>query len=34
VNILEFISCSTNTVIVLDSKDSLEAFSLLQRHFQ
>jgi aspartokinase len=31
INIVEFISCSTNTVIVLDSKDALEAFSLLHR---
>jgi aspartokinase len=30
VNIIEFISCSTNTVIILDSKDALRAFSLLQ----
>jgi len=30
INIVEFISCSTNTVIVLDSKDALNAFSLLQ----
>ncbi|MFB0543828.1 MAG: hypothetical protein ACETVR_03505 [Candidatus Bathyarchaeia archaeon] len=34
INILEFLSCFTNTVIVLDSKDALEAFSLLQRYFQ
>lgn len=33
INIVEFISCSTSTVIVLDSRDSLEAFSLLQRHY-
>lgn len=31
INIVEFISCSTNTVIVLDSKDALDAFSLLHR---
>ena len=30
INIVEFISCSTNTVIVLDSKDALNAFSILQ----
>ncbi|UCD44858.1 MAG: ACT domain-containing protein [Candidatus Bathyarchaeota archaeon] len=30
INIVEFISCSTNTVIVLDQKDALTAFSLLQ----
>ena len=30
INIVEFISCSTNTVIVLDQKDALNAFSLLQ----
>jgi aspartokinase len=30
INIVEFISCSTNTVIVLDSADALNAFSLLQ----
>ena len=30
INIVEFISCSTNTVIVLDSNDALSAFSLLQ----
>jgi len=32
VNIIEFISCSTNTVIILDSKDALRAFSLLQNY--
>jgi hypothetical protein len=32
VNIVEFISCSTNTVIVLDSKHALKAFSLLQNY--
>ncbi len=31
-NIVEFISCSTNTIIVLDSKDALKAFSLLQNY--
>jgi aspartokinase len=30
INIVEFISCSTNTVIVLDQKDALNAFSLFQ----
>ena len=30
INIVEFISCSTNTVIVLDAPDALSAFSLLQ----
>ena len=30
INIVEFISCSTNTVIVLDTSDALNAFSLLQ----
>ena len=30
INIVEFISCSTNTVIILDQKDALTAFSLLQ----
>jgi len=29
INIVEFISCSTNTVIIFDSKDALNAFSLL-----
>jgi aspartokinase len=29
-NIVEFISCSTNTIIILNSKDALKAFSLLQ----
>ena len=32
INIVEFISCSTNTVIVLESKDALNAFSLLQNY--
>ena len=30
INIVEFISCATNTVIVLDQRDALNAFSLLQ----
>jgi aspartokinase len=30
INIVEFISCSTNTVIVLDASDALNAFSMLQ----
>jgi aspartokinase len=32
INIVEFISCSTNTVIVLDGRDALKAFSLLQNY--
>ena len=32
INIIEFISCFTNTVIVLDTKDALKAFSLLQNY--
>jgi len=32
INIVEFISCSTNTVIVLDSSDALNAFSLIQNY--
>ena len=32
VNIVEFISCSTNTIIILDSQDALKAFSLLQNY--
>ena len=32
INIVEFISCSTNTVIVLDGGDALNAFSLLQNY--
>ncbi|KON30744.1 hypothetical protein AC482_03035, partial [miscellaneous Crenarchaeota group-15 archaeon DG-45] len=32
INIVEFISCSTNTVIVLDSGAALSAFSLLQNY--
>lgn len=31
INIVEFISCSTNTVILLDQSDALNAFSLLQK---
>jgi len=34
INIVEFISCFTNTVIVLDSRDALDAFALLQGYFQ
>jgi len=32
INIVEFISCSTNTVIVLDPRAALNAFSLLQNY--
>jgi aspartokinase len=32
INIVEFISCSTNTIIVLDSNQALQAFSLLQNY--
>lgn len=32
INIVEFISCSTNTIIILDSGEALQAFSLLQRY--
>jgi aspartokinase len=32
INIVEFISCSTNTIIILDSQDALKAFSLLQNY--
>ena len=32
INIVEFISCSTNTVIILDQADALSAFSLLQNY--
>ena len=32
VNIVEFISCSTNTIIILDSSQALQAFSLLQNY--
>ncbi len=31
-NIVEFISCSTNTIIILDGKNALKAFSLLQNY--
>jgi hypothetical protein len=31
-NIVEFISCSTNTIIILNSQDALVAFSLLQNY--
>jgi len=31
INIVEFISCSTNTVILLNQSDALSAFSLLQK---
>jgi aspartokinase len=32
INIIEFISCSTNTIIILDARQALDAFSLLQNH--
>ena len=32
INIVEFISCSTNTIIILDSTQALQAFSLLQNY--
>jgi len=32
INIVEFISCSTNTIIILDGQDALKAFSLLQNY--
>lgn len=32
INIIEFLSCSTNTVIVLNQGDALNAFSLLQKY--
>ena len=32
INIVEFISCSTNTIIILDSSQALQAFSLLQNY--
>ena len=32
INIVEFISCSTNTIIILDTQDALHAFSLLQNY--
>jgi len=31
-NIVEFISCSTNTIIILSPRDALTAFSLLQNY--
>jgi hypothetical protein len=31
-NIVEFISCSTNTIIILSPRDALAAFSLLQNY--
>lgn len=31
-NIVEFISCSTNTIIILSPRDALNAFSLLQNY--
>ncbi|MDP2900084.1 MAG: hypothetical protein Q8O47_03865 [Candidatus Bathyarchaeota archaeon] len=32
INIIEFISCFTNTIIILDTRDALKAFSLLQNY--
>jgi hypothetical protein len=32
INIVEFISCSTNTVIILEAKAALQAFNLLQNY--
>jgi len=32
INIVEFISCSTNTIIILDANQALLAFSLLQNY--
>ena len=32
INIVEFISCSTNTIIILDTPDALHAFSLPQNY--
>ncbi len=32
INIVEFISCSTNTIIILDGSQALHAFSLLQNY--
>jgi aspartokinase len=32
INIVEFISCSTNTIIILNGQDALKAFSLLQNY--
>lgn len=32
INIIEFISCSTNTIIILGARQALDAFSLLQNY--
>jgi aspartokinase len=32
INIVEFISCSTNTIIILEARQALDAFSLLQNY--
>ncbi len=32
INIIEFISCSTNTIIILEARQALNAFSLLQNY--
>jgi glycine cleavage system regulatory protein len=32
INIVEFISCSTNTIIILNGSQALQAFSLLQNY--
>jgi hypothetical protein len=32
INIIEFISCFTNTIIVLETRNALKAFSLLQNY--
>jgi hypothetical protein len=32
INIVEFISCSTNTIIILEGTQALQAFSLLQNY--
>jgi len=32
INIVEFISCSTNTIIILEARQALNAFSLLQNY--
>lgn len=32
INIIEFISCSTNTIIILEARQALDAFSLLQNY--
>jgi aspartokinase len=32
INIVEFISCSTNTIIILEGQNALKAFSLLQNY--